>query len=247
MKLAREMIRAGEKPGFALSTDFQRGGRGRIPGRKWAAEKGESLLFTLTLPGEDLLPLISPLPVMVALGIAEFLEERFPVTAHIKWPNDIMVGGKKICGVLCESYGGIVAVGVGLNVRQETFDFGSSGESSRLEATSLLLETGEEVRPRSLLEPLIRSITRALKEPEWLEKCGNRLFLRGEEVSVRIGDPERGTLTTGRIAGIGKSGELIFDTGDEEALHLFSAELYSLRAVPPETGETISEEEHGNG
>jgi BirA family biotin operon repressor/biotin-[acetyl-CoA-carboxylase] ligase len=240
MNLAREMIRAGEKPGFVVSADFQHGGRGRIYGRKWEGKKGENLLFTLTFPREELLHIISPLPVITALGIAEFLQECFSVEALIKWPNDILVKGKKICGILCESYGGTVAVGIGLNVRQRTFDFESSGKGEGgfpgLEATSLLLETGKDVQPRAMLEPLIESINRAFKETDWLEKCGDRLFLRGEEVSMRIGDPETGPLATGRIAGIGESGELLFDTGDEEALHLFSAELFSVSAVPPEVG-----------
>ena len=97
-------------------TQAQTAGRGRA-GRSWKAVPGASLCFSLGLPVAGYqLPF---LPLCVGLAVAEVLE-RFEVPVQLKWPNDLIVGGQKLGGVLCESFhtgsGATTVIGVGLNV-----------------------------------------------------------------------------------------------------------------------------------
>lgn len=225
MALARERVAAGEKPGFVVSADFQSSGRGRVPGRSWESRRGENLLFTLVLPRESVAKVLTPLPVMAGLGVSLVLERAAGISTLLKWPNDLLAGGRKISGILCETYGAVAAVGVGLNVLQTDFDHAGGAGEGKPEATSLLLETGRAFDPKELLRPVVEGVLEAVREPGWREMVAERLYRGGETVAVNIGDPEKGSVVNGRIAGIGESGELLLDTGGKELLRLFSAEL----------------------
>lgn len=112
----------------AVFTTSQTAGRGRL-GRQWENSAGKALYYTAVIAE----PLAQPstLPLFASLMVAEQLQIQYGLSCQIKWPNDILVGGKKLCGILCESisYGeglagrGIVC-GIGINLcqTQEVFD-----------------------------------------------------------------------------------------------------------------------------
>ena len=104
------------RPGLLVRAHIQTAGRGRR-GRTWFSPAGENLYMTITLaPPEPRYPIIAGVAVRAALAD---LVGRHNVA--IKWPNDIVVSGKKVCGILCEMKSGITAVGIGVNVNQEVW------------------------------------------------------------------------------------------------------------------------------
>ena len=115
------LLARGGVPGDAFSADFQTAGRGRL-GHRWTSERGKNLILSAVVdvsrmePGEA-----ATLPLAAGLAVAEALREFTAATVALKWPNDILVDGRKICGILCERRGGSAIVGIGVNVRQMEF------------------------------------------------------------------------------------------------------------------------------
>jgi len=135
--------RAGRAEGLAVVADRQTAGRGRR-GRSWASAAGVGL-YTSLLLRPDLPPDRIPLITLVAgLGVSEAVEETAGVAARLKWPNDVVVDGRKVAGILAETAfaeTGIshVVVGIGVNVNHDRRDL---PEAEFPEATSLYLATG---------------------------------------------------------------------------------------------------------
>jgi BirA family transcriptional regulator, biotin operon repressor / biotin---[acetyl-CoA-carboxylase] ligase len=102
------------KPGLLVTAHTQNAGRGRW-GRQWFSPAGENVYMTLTLaPPEERYPIIAG--VAVRSAIAGLVPDQ---TVSVKWPNDIVISGKKVCGILCETRGLITAIGIGVNVNQQ--------------------------------------------------------------------------------------------------------------------------------
>ncbi len=110
--------------GVAVLADVQTAGRGQH-GRTWTAAPGSGVLMSLLLfPPESLRrPVI--LTAWAAVAVCRTIEQFIGIPAQIKWPNDVLVQGKKVCGILIEQGRGTV-VGVGLNVRQSAADFAAA-------------------------------------------------------------------------------------------------------------------------
>ena len=114
--------RAG-RPGDVFVAEFQTAGRGRLD-HEWHAARGENLTFSVVLDAADMSPAeVATLPLVVGLAVTRAVEALLgnPSQVAVKWPNDVLVGGKKICGILCERNGDAVIAGVGLNVNQTDF------------------------------------------------------------------------------------------------------------------------------
>jgi BirA family transcriptional regulator, biotin operon repressor / biotin---[acetyl-CoA-carboxylase] ligase len=132
--------------------DSQTAGRGRR-GRAWVDEPGASLLVSVLLRPKlepARLPLLS---LAVAVAVAEALTAVAGVAARLKWPNDVLVDGRKIAGILLESRLGpfpVVVAGVGVNVDQRSFPQELHGR-----ATSVALETGRAVERQPLADALL--------------------------------------------------------------------------------------------
>lgn len=143
--------------GAIITANFQTKGRGQM-GTSWYSEKGQNLLFSLILTPTALpLEMQFYLSKVVALGIVSFLNEITITNAKIKWPNDIYVGDKKVCGILIENNlrGYCLEssiVGIGLNVNQ--LDFGVYDDS----ATSLRLLFGKVMETSLILNKLLNNL-----------------------------------------------------------------------------------------
>ena len=107
-----------------VSADFQSQGHGRM-GRKWEGEAGRSLMFSLLIKDQDLLEKYSQLSCVSALSIIQVLERQCEDHFSIKWPNDIYVLDRKICGILLEAVSRdsleCIIIGCGINVNQREF------------------------------------------------------------------------------------------------------------------------------
>lgn len=156
---AFDLARDGAPEGTLVVADAQTGGRGRL-GRRWDSPAGMGLWFSLVLR-PDLEPRKSCLVSLVgALGVALALRDVYGIEAAVKWPNDVVVGPRKICGILAESglralRTAFIVMGVGLNVLQGREDFGPDVGKT---ATSLRLETGKAARRARVLADLLGAL-----------------------------------------------------------------------------------------
>jgi len=151
---ARDMAVSGVEEGLTVVAARQTAGRGRH-GRSWVSPTGEGLYVSVVLR-----PLIksadSPIIALAAaVAVAETLALDFQIPADIKWPNDVLVNGKKICGILVEAATEgdrlqYAVLGIGVNVGQREFpdDLGQG-------ATSIFLESRAAIAPDDVLRPLL--------------------------------------------------------------------------------------------
>jgi BirA family transcriptional regulator, biotin operon repressor / biotin---[acetyl-CoA-carboxylase] ligase len=153
-RVALELGHAGEPEGAVVLAEEQTAGRGRA-GRAWHSERAAGIYVTLLLRPR-LAPVQAPLLTMMAgLSAHAAIRAQTGQTLELKWPNDLLITGKKVGGILTEMHAEpgqvrFVIVGIGLNVNQEKF----TGELGAI-ATSLRIETG---KPQSRLELLVRLV-----------------------------------------------------------------------------------------
>jgi BirA family biotin operon repressor/biotin-[acetyl-CoA-carboxylase] ligase len=114
--LARAL--AGEPEGVVLAAEEQTAGRGRM-GRTWVSPPRAALMFSMLLRPAVPAARRGWLPLLAGLAVAEAVTAVTRIPATLKWPNDLLAGEAKLCGILAESAGEAVVVGVGLNVSTE--------------------------------------------------------------------------------------------------------------------------------
>jgi BirA family biotin operon repressor/biotin-[acetyl-CoA-carboxylase] ligase len=180
--------RDGAPEGLAVIADRQTAGRGRL-GRSWASPPGvglyTSILLRPTLPTGQV-----PLLTLVAgLAVAEAIENVTGLAPRLKWPNDLLVDGKKVGGILTETASvesrvSYVAVGIGINVRQEAQDL---PEEFRATATSLRLATGREVPRGNLAAEIYNGLDGWYQE--FLAGRLETILAGGRERSAILGSP----------------------------------------------------------
>lgn len=166
--LARAAARAGHPARSAFVTDFQVSGRGRS-GRAWLAPPGSSLLVSLLFRAQAPQPRPHSYTRLVSVALAEAIEAVCPARVAIKWPNDLLLDGRKVAGILAEALweGPRVAlvVGAGTNVRASA----TAALPADAPATSLEAATGRQVDRGDLLLALLSGVDR------WAERDDARL------------------------------------------------------------------------
>jgi BirA family biotin operon repressor/biotin-[acetyl-CoA-carboxylase] ligase len=140
--------------GAVVVADEQTEGRGRL-GRRWEAPVGTSLLFSVLLRPPVETARWPELSVVAGRAVAEAIAEMTGLVATVKHPNDVLVGGRKVAGVLAEAAEGRVVLGVGVNVSQRTDELPAD---ARLAPTSLELETGSPVNRSELLVQILHRL-----------------------------------------------------------------------------------------
>ncbi|MEI8032435.1 MAG: biotin--[acetyl-CoA-carboxylase] ligase [Chlorobiaceae bacterium] len=225
--LAKSLAAEGAREGRVVVADYQSGGRGRM-GRTWISPPGVNLYFSLILRPEVPSIRVPQLTLLLAVAIHRAISILAPeLQAKIKWPNDILSGRKKLCGVLCEmqsepDYTHFVVVGIGINVNQHEVPV-----ELKESATSLFLETGRQFSRPELLAAVLNHF-----EPlydKWLLQDNlafvvpyleEHSFLQSQEVTIEQG---RRTIS-GRVSGVGRGGELKVETPDGRTVLLSSGE-----------------------
>jgi len=136
------------REGLLVRAGTQTAGRGRR-GRSWFSPDGLNLYMTITLsPPEEKYPLIAGVSVRAALS-----RLLTGIRFEIKWPNDIIFAGKKVCGILCETRGNITAVGIGINVNQDVWP-----EKLRDTATSLCEISSRKLSLDEVTETVVNQV-----------------------------------------------------------------------------------------
>lgn len=201
--------------GTVLAAREQTAGRGQR-GNTWFTEPGKNLTFSIVLKGLSLwAPEAIRLNYLASVAVASYLEGR-GVRADIKWPNDIYVGGRKICGMLLENTlgpgGKLLAsvVGIGINLNQKEFP-------QLANATSLALCTGREYELETELEEflaLFEGLLPQLRSEQLSASYSARLFRRG--VEARYHDLLTDREYRGVIEGVEPDGRLHIRSVDGE-------------------------------
>ena len=204
---AAALAREGAAEGTLVTTDDQTAGRGRV-GRSWKALPGHMLALSLILR-----PTFPPhfLVMASALAVAEAIERVTGLHADIKWPNDVLIDGRKVCGILIEVSDGVAILGIGLNVN------GSLAYDPELAARALTLAqaTGHSVSREVLAAALLLRLDALYDSLQTMGDVGRRairdrwrarLVTLGQHITVRQDG--------GALAGIAK------DVSDDGALLL---------------------------
>jgi BirA family biotin operon repressor/biotin-[acetyl-CoA-carboxylase] ligase len=230
MDVSRELASAGEPHGTVIAADFQEAGRGRIRGRLWEMEGKKSLPFTILLRYPRIEDIPPALTLRVGLAVVSAIEDFAPSLqgiVQIKWPNDIMIDGKKAAGIACEADGGNVCVGVGINMAQKEFP-----EHLRKKATSIALAVSGIFTDDGrfcLLEKTLACLYDELQSADWRRRLEKRLYKKGEQVVFIEGAADSEKKITGTLAGIAENGELlIIPEKETQARSFVSGELVSF-------------------
>jgi len=148
--------------GAVAITELQTAGRGRL-GRTWTAPSGTSLLFSVVLRPRIEGERLPELSLVAGRAVADGIGATTGLAPTVKFPNDVLLGGRKTCGILAEASGGRVVLGVGVNVNQTAAELPPETVTP---ATSLRLELGRSVPRAELLAELLVALERHYDE--WL-------------------------------------------------------------------------------
>jgi BirA family transcriptional regulator, biotin operon repressor / biotin---[acetyl-CoA-carboxylase] ligase len=193
--VAARLARGGAAEGAVVFAESQTKGRGRL-GRTWISPAGKGLWFTVLLRPDIPPQETTQLTVAAATALARAVTQQTGLVPDIKWPNDILIRGRKIAGILTEMSAELdkvqeVLLGIGMNVNHESGDF---PDALRKTATSLRIETGQKINRAELAVAILRELDRdylmvvegrfqRLAE-QWEERCTTL----GCQVAIRLGD-----------------------------------------------------------
>lgn len=217
-----ERLKSGQElpSGFVLATLEQTAGHGRY-GRHWVSQAGRDLTFSFLMFSHRNPQQLASLSMAIALGGA-FALDTFGIKAQTKWPNDLMVGGRKIGGILSERSnlqhqdGEAVVVGMGINVNMREDDTLTLHKP----ATSMRVETGKEYRIQDVLDRILEIMPLWIDrweeggffaiQDDWVDRC----FSMGKHITVGEGKDQK----TGILSGFGDKGQLLL-TGDDGMIY----------------------------
>lgn len=234
---AKRFGEEGEPHGTIVAADIQNAGKGRR-GRKWQTLPGTALSFSILLRPAFSPDRASMLTLVMALSVAQAVEEASGVEARIKWPNDIIMHKKKICGMLTEmtmtpemdeiQY---VVIGAGINVNNASLE--EFEEEIRKTATSIRIEAGRKINRAGLLEKVLLKFEENYEiflrslDMSGLQEA-YQAHLQGVGGEVRVLDPAGEY--TGISHGINDKGELIVERGSGEMVQVYAGEV-SVRGL----------------
>jgi BirA family biotin operon repressor/biotin-[acetyl-CoA-carboxylase] ligase len=215
-----DLARDGAEPGLVLVAEAQTSGRGRM-GRAWTAPPRSGLAFSVLLPQEDSVTRLGWLPLIAGVAVVSALRTFAEVEgasrgrmadAELKWPNDVLIGERKLAGILAQRVDAGVIIGIGLNVslRPEELPVPT--------ATSLLIEGAPADR-----DPVLRAILRELAARHEEFRTGREAALHAayREMCGTLGRKVRvelpsGSILAGEATGIEEAGRLVVRAADGE-------------------------------
>jgi len=236
--------------GTVIAADFQEAGRGRVCDRVWEMEREENLAFTILLRYPRIEKIPAALTLRAGLAVSLAVEDFTPSLKSfvlVKWPNDIMISGKKTAGILCEADGGFVHLGIGINIMQKEFPAHLKKKATsiynELESPARRTQKEDSENPNIMLGEqfavtgarfllLEKILARLYDELEinintgWKYRLEERLYKKNERVTFIEGAVDSGKIVKGTLTGISESGELlILPEGEKEVRSFISGEL----------------------
>jgi BirA family biotin operon repressor/biotin-[acetyl-CoA-carboxylase] ligase len=223
---AKRQALKGAPGGSLFLAEQQTGGKGRL-GRSWVSPPASGIWFTVLLRPEAIPMNIAATTLLAGMAVCGAVREVTGCDAMIKWPNDVVAGTRKICGILTEmsvekDRAEFVVIGIGVNANSTAFP-----EELREKATSIRLETGRPVHRVALLQEILRRLEHLLKEnaaglsASFLENYKANCVSLGRQVGFRRG----GVPMTGTAVDISPEGELIVRLPDGSLQTVFTGEV----------------------
>lgn len=218
-RVAFELAEQGAADGTVVVADTQTAGRGRR-GRGWHDAAGDSLLMSIVIRPRLAVADLPKLSLAAAVAVAEAIDLATGLEARLKWPNDVLVNGRKAAGILLESRivaEPIVVVGIGVNLRQRTFPLELTGT-----ATSVDLEGGRAAGREELLEVVLAAFD------DWRTRLEREGFAPLRARWLALAD------TIGRAVTVGEHRGVAVDLAEDGALvlrqearlqHVFAGEV----------------------
>lgn len=222
--LVAEWAREGTQGPAIVAADEQTRGRGRA-GRRWATPSGSALAFSLLLDTADKIEpsVLAKTAGLGAVVVCEALEVLYGLHPTIKWPNDVLLNGKKVCGVLPEAHWTgerlqALILGVGINVAAKSVP---PVETLTFPAVSVEEITGHKVNPSELLRTVLERIfawKERLGEPDFITAWDQRLAYMGERITFAT----NGNAVEAKLLGLSGDGSLRLQlkSGEERAFQM---------------------------
>jgi BirA family biotin operon repressor/biotin-[acetyl-CoA-carboxylase] ligase len=225
-EVAKRLAQEGVPEGTIVIAESQRRGRGRR-GKKWLSPSGGVWMTIILRP--DIPPSKAPqLTLVTGVAVAETLDQECRLDVGIKWPNDILIGEKKVCGILTEASANpqgleyvVVGIGIDLNVDVNNFP-----PELREGATSLKHELEKEISGAKLVQQFLSNFEKLYNDfktgkfPEILNQWRRLSKTIGTSVEVH----KKGRIVRGEAVGINKEGVLILETDDGSLRKIISGE-----------------------
>lgn len=229
---ARRKSVSGAKEGFVVIADKQNAGKGRR-GRTWESPAGENLYFSLLLRPEIPPEKAPMLTLVMAYSVARVIRSLYGMQAQIKWPNDLLLDGKKVCGILTEmhlQHGRIedVIVGTGINVNGEQFP-----QELLDKAASLYQQAKKKLDRKELLEAVLQEFEKKYEiflecqDLSYLQDAYNQMLINKDREVLVL---EPGNEYKAIALGINQEGELLVKKEDGEIEAVFAGEV-SVRGI----------------
>ncbi|PLR80463.1 biotin--[acetyl-CoA-carboxylase] ligase [Bacillus canaveralius] len=227
-KIAHSLAFDGAEEGTVILAEEQLSGRGRLD-RKWYSPKYTGIWMSVILR-PNILPSKAPqLTLLTAVAVVQAIEEMTGLSPQIKWPNDILINGRKVTGILTELQADAdriisIIIGIGINVNQQEQDY---PEDIRTIATSLSIEKGDKLSRAALIRMVLTRLEKLYLL--YLEKGFYPIKLLWEGYAISIGkEITARTLTgniSGRALGITDEGVLMIEDSAGKVHHIYSADI----------------------
>ncbi|WP_180968252.1 biotin--[acetyl-CoA-carboxylase] ligase [Cytobacillus massiliigabonensis] len=227
-KVAQRLVFEGASEGTIIIAEEQLSGRGRMD-RKWHSPKYTGIWMSVILR-PNLPPAKAPqLTLITAVAVVQAIEEMTGMTPEIKWPNDILLNGKKVTGILTEMQADAdrihsIIIGIGINVNQQLEDY---PEDLKPIATSLAIEYGQKLERAELIKLLLVKLEKLYTI--YLDQGFFPIKLLWESYAISIGKNITARTITGAISGqalgITDDGVLMIEDSHGTVHHVYSADI----------------------
>lgn len=227
-KIAQTLANEGAVEGTIVVAEKQTKGRGRMA-RNWYSPSGTGIWMSLIIRPNLPVQATPQLTLLTAVAIVQALEEVTPLKPDIKWPNDILINGKKLVGILTELQAEAdqvhsIIIGIGINVNQALIDF---PEELHPIATSIHLETGELWDRARLIQEILFKFETLYSI--YLSQGFRPIKLLWEGYAISLHKPIRAKTINGSVegkaVGIDDAGVLLIETSDGSVKQIYSADI----------------------
>ncbi len=229
---AFELAAAGSPEGTVVIADSQAKGKGRLQ-RTWHSPAGMNI-YTSIILRPDLKPENAPqISILAGVAVAEIMDNFCPGMVNLKWPNDVLLKGKKVCGILAQmktsaSRVDFIILGIGINVN---IDYNQLPQDIKNTATSLAIETGRKISRQELIIGLYENLAKwykklmaggfsAVKE-KWLSMAP----MIGKKVQIMSGNE----VVSGKALGIDERGALLLLTAENRRIKISAGDATILK------------------
>lgn len=214
---AKAVAGCGAAEGTVIVAEQQTAGKGRL-GRIWQANPNENLMFSVVLRPMLTQEAINLLPLYVAVAVADAIERATGIKVECKWPNDLLINGRKVAGILIE--GSVkqnsveyVVIGIGINVNQTQFP-------AELEprATSLRLHANKEIDRIRLFREVLQAMEKTYQQaaPTGFQSVVPQWISHTSMINKTISISQHGDVISGVVKGLSPEGGLVLQTNGSE-------------------------------